>query len=71
MGPILRTPDEGIDTIVWLAAAQVAGNGGQLFLDRRPRPFARIPSTRTTKAERRRLWDAIVALTGSPDPLPD
>ena len=47
MAPILRTPAEGADTAVWLAASgQAAGLTGYLFLDRRARPFDRIPSTR-------------------------
>ena len=44
MGPLLRSPAEGVDTLVWLAAAPEAGRAsGELFLDRRPRPFDRIP----------------------------
>ena len=69
MGPVLRTPAEGVDTIVWLAAhPEAAGWTGQLFLDRRPRPFDRAPQTRLSAADRRALWDAIVDLTGVPDP---
>ncbi|MEO5985933.1 MAG: SDR family NAD(P)-dependent oxidoreductase [Candidatus Limnocylindria bacterium] len=70
MGPILRNPEEGIDTLVWLAADPDAGaEGGGLFLDRRPRPFDRIPSTRLPPSDRRRLWDEVVRLSGGPDPL--
>jgi dehydrogenase/reductase SDR family protein 12 len=72
MRPLLRTPAEGTDTIVWLAAApDAAGESGRLFLDRRSRPFDRIRGTRLSAAGRRRLWDAVVALSGSPDPAPD
>ena len=43
MGPVLRSPAEGIDTLVWLVADPSVGSpGGRLFLDRRPRPFDRI-----------------------------
>ena len=35
---------------------------GRLFLDRRARPFDRVPSTRLTAADRRRLWDLVVGL---------
>jgi dehydrogenase/reductase SDR family member 12 len=69
MGPILRTPAEGIDTIVWLATAprdQIAP--GALYLDRRPRPFDRVPWTRLDGSSRRRIWDAVVARTGGADP---
>ena len=70
MGQLLRTPLEGIDTITWLATAREAGKpGGQLFLDRRARPFDRVPSTRLGPGERRRLWDAVVKLSGGADPL--
>jgi dehydrogenase/reductase SDR family protein 12 len=69
MGPMLRTPAEGVDTITWLAADPSAGSrGGQLFLDRRSRPFDRIPSTRSTRDDRQRLWDMVVDLSGVGDP---
>lgn len=70
MGPVLRSPAEGIDTITWLATDPMAGTrGGHVFLDRRPRPFDRVPSTRVGAEDRRRLWDIVVGLTGDPDPL--
>ena len=44
LGPILRTPSEGVDTLVWLAAAsEAAALSGGLFLDRRPPPSDRVP----------------------------
>ena len=43
---------------------------GHLFLDRRVRPFDRLPSTRLSRDDRRALWDAVVALTGEADPAP-
>jgi len=72
MRPLLRTPAEGADTIVWLAAAPDARvRSGALFLDRRPRPFDRIPATRLSATDRRRLWAMVVGLSGMPDPLPE
>jgi NAD(P)-dependent dehydrogenase (short-subunit alcohol dehydrogenase family) len=72
MGPLLRTPAEGADTIVWLASrADPEASSGRLFLDRRPRPFDRVPATRVPAADRRALWDAIVRLAGVGDPAPD
>ena len=69
--PILRTPDEGADTIIWLASDPRAdAHPGRLYLDRRPRPFDRLPATRTSLGERRRLWEVIVELAGVDDPLP-
>ncbi|MEL7044562.1 MAG: SDR family oxidoreductase, partial [Pseudomonadota bacterium] len=44
---ILRTPAEGADTIVWLAAATEAGElSGKLFLDREPRTTHLLSRTR-------------------------
>jgi NAD(P)-dependent dehydrogenase (short-subunit alcohol dehydrogenase family) len=69
MRPLLRTAAQGADTITWLAAhPDPASTSGRLYLDRRPRPFDRIPSTRLTAADRRRLWDEVVALSGEGDP---
>jgi NAD(P)-dependent dehydrogenase (short-subunit alcohol dehydrogenase family) len=72
MGPLLRTPEEGADTAVWLAAGGAgAAKDGRLYLDRRPRPFDRIPSTRLDVGDRRRLWSSVVRLAGIPDPAPE
>jgi NAD(P)-dependent dehydrogenase (short-subunit alcohol dehydrogenase family) len=69
MGPLLRTPAQGVDTAVWLSAAPaVADDTGRLYLDRRARPFDRAPQTRLSASERRALWDAVVRLAGSADP---
>ncbi len=59
IGPLLRTPAEGADTIVWLASAPGAGTpSGSLWLDRRRRGPHRLSRTRRsdTVAERARLW---------------
>ncbi len=65
VGRYLRTPTEGADTIVWLASAEEAGRvTGKLFLDRRPRPFDRVPMTRVSPETRRALWDRVEAMTG-------
>ena len=71
MGPVLRTPAEGIETVVWLATAPRADVvSGGLYLDRRPRPFDRAPWTRVAAADRRRLWELAVARSGIADPAP-
>ena len=44
---------------------------GQLFLDRRPRPFDRVPSTRLSAADRRYVWDRVVTLASLSDPAPE
>jgi NAD(P)-dependent dehydrogenase (short-subunit alcohol dehydrogenase family) len=72
MRPILRTPSAGIDTLVWLAATEGGGRTtGRLYHDRRPRPFDRLPTTRLSVDDRRRLWDLVVAAARIEDPLPD
>lgn len=72
MGPLLRTPDEGIDTITWLATAPRATiEPGRVYLDRRPRPFDRVPWTRLNAERRRALWAEVVRRTGGVDPAPD
>ena len=69
IGGWLRTAAEGVDTILWLAAAPDARRvTGRLLLDRRERPFDRVPSTRLTGTGRRALWDRVLELTGEPDP---
>ncbi|MCM2312660.1 MAG: SDR family NAD(P)-dependent oxidoreductase [Steroidobacteraceae bacterium] len=61
-GRVLRTPEEGADTIVWLAAATEAGKvSGEFWLDRRPHLKYVLPGTRETPAERSRLLEALAA----------
>ena len=58
--PLLRTPAEGADTIVWLCASAQAGRStGQFWHDRRPRPTHRSRRTQETEAERQALWDSL------------
>ncbi len=55
--PILRTPAEGADTIVWLAASPDAGGRtGRFFFDRRAVRTHWLPATRESKEDRDRLW---------------
>ena len=52
-------------TLLWLAASRRAEiRSGRLYLDRRERPFDRLPSTRLSRADRAELWNAVAALTG-------
>ena len=63
--PLLRTPAEGADTIVWLgAAAEPARSSGRFWQDRRPRPTHWLGSNRETRAERERLLAECVRLSG-------
>jgi hypothetical protein len=57
---VLRSPAEGADTIVWLAAATEAGKvSGEFWLDREPHLKHVLPGTRETPAERRKLMRAL------------
>lgn len=68
MGPVLRDPEAGADTVVWLAGASPAeAPGGLFYEDRRPRPKYRLPGTRETAADRRRLYELCEELTGLTD----
>jgi dehydrogenase/reductase SDR family protein 12 len=60
---ILRTPDEGADTIVWLAVApQPARVTGRFWFDRRERAAHKLFVTRSSPAEYRQLWTECVRL---------
>jgi len=61
---ILRTPAQGADTIVWLAASEAAaGLTGEFVFDRRARLKHILPTTRESEADRRGLWDLCERLT--------
>ena len=63
----LRSPAEGADTIVWLAAATEAGTvSGELFLDRQPQPLHLMNSTRETDQSRRELFQYLEDYTPAP-----
>jgi dehydrogenase/reductase SDR family protein 12 len=60
VGRFLRSPEEGADTIVWLAAAdEPARSSGQFWLDRRPRGTVRLPGTSADAATVSRLWQQV------------
>jgi len=61
--PVLRTAEQGADTIVWLAAATEAGQvSGKFWLDREPHLAAIFPGTAGSEAERQRLIDELTRL---------
>ena len=65
LGPLLRTPAQGADTIVWLASAdEAAQHGGGFWLDRRPEPRPR-PLDKVSDTDAARLWTEVVRLTNT------
>jgi dehydrogenase/reductase SDR family protein 12 len=62
--PIIRSPEQGADTIVWLGAAPEAlQSTGRFWHDRRPRPtHYLLGAPEPDERERRRLWDYCQAL---------
>jgi NAD(P)-dependent dehydrogenase (short-subunit alcohol dehydrogenase family) len=64
---ILRTPAEGADTVVWLAASVPArGWTGRFFFDREPRRTHLLPFTREPSEERGALWKLCERLSEEP-----
>jgi NAD(P)-dependent dehydrogenase (short-subunit alcohol dehydrogenase family) len=60
--PFMRTPEQGADTVIWLASSpEVEGVSGRYYADRKviePKKIANDP------AARRRLWEESERLTG-------
>jgi dehydrogenase/reductase SDR family protein 12 len=66
MGPLLRDPAAGADTIVWLAGSPAAGaETGGFWHDRRRRPEHRLPSTREGDGDAARLFAECERLSGA------
>lgn len=66
MRPLLRTPAQGADTIVWLAAAdQPAAQSGLLWFDRTVAPTHLVDATREEPEDRQALWAELTRLTES------
>ncbi len=62
--PIIRTPEEGADTIVWLGAApEPLRSTGNFWSDRRRRPtHYRLGAADASPADRQRLWELCQSL---------
>ncbi|MDX2342602.1 MAG: SDR family NAD(P)-dependent oxidoreductase [Acidimicrobiia bacterium] len=57
MGPLLRTTEQGADTVVWLASATVGGQQtGKLWHDREIRSEYKLKKTIETSSDRNELW---------------
>ncbi len=59
--PILRTAEQGADTLVWLSASEV--DTGRFWLDRRARSTVRLPWTRYSDAAVEDLFEQVQAQT--------
>jgi NAD(P)-dependent dehydrogenase (short-subunit alcohol dehydrogenase family) len=69
MGPLLRSPAQGADTVVWLAASpEAVETTGGFWLDRRPRWEHKVPWTHLSAADfdaaGAELWAWCAARTG-------
>lgn len=54
---LLRTPEQGADTVVWLSAAdRVPGPSGSFWFDRKRRSATWLPQTRVQRRQRDQLW---------------
>lgn len=68
VGPFLRSPDQGADTMVWLASDdEPALCSGEFWLDRTRRSIHKLPTTKRadTPELRKQLWDRCVEVTGA------
>ena len=66
MRPLLRTPKQGADTIVWLASSEKASRStGDFWFDRKPAPTHLVKRTEESDADRQALWDGLVRTTQS------
>lgn len=62
--PVLRTPEEGADTAVWLAATRPAPRPGQFWHDRRSRPTHYLTARRDDPDRLDHAWHACLAAAG-------
>jgi NAD(P)-dependent dehydrogenase (short-subunit alcohol dehydrogenase family) len=68
---VLRSPEEGADTIVWLCAKSPAPPAGGFWFDRAERPTHTLPWTRERPGDAQRLWELCERLaTPAPEATP-
>ena len=66
MKPALRTPEQGSDTILWLATGEPGGiETGKLWHDRAVRSEYRFKKTVETAADRNELWKQLADTVGA------
>jgi NAD(P)-dependent dehydrogenase (short-subunit alcohol dehydrogenase family) len=69
--PLLRSPEQGADTAVWLAATEPAPPTGRFWHDRKTRPVHYLRRTRESEADRLQVWNyclTAAAVTQPADP---
>jgi NAD(P)-dependent dehydrogenase (short-subunit alcohol dehydrogenase family) len=67
VGPLLRTPAQGADTLVWLAADDAGtASSGEFWHDRRTRSLHKLRRTRNSDTPQRRdeLWEWVAERAG-------
>lgn len=64
MRPILRTPTDGSDTAVWLAATEPAMDSGTFWHDRQQRPTNYRKATKSTPAQVDATWRWVEGAAG-------
>jgi len=67
-GPILRTPEQGADTAVWLAATNPAQPTGRFWHDRRPRGEHYLPLTHYDDRDLEVVWRYCAEAIGIENP---
>lgn len=70
-GPILRDPDQGADTTVYLALSEEIGEDGRLWHDRRPRSEHKVPWTIAEPGEAGELWSRVCRDAGVEPVVPN
>ena len=64
IGPLLRSPQQGADTVVWLVGTTERLPGGRFWCDRRPRPtHYAAPFGVESEVDLHRLWEFVTAAT--------
>lgn len=66
---ILRSPEQGADTILWLAVCEhLARKSGCFWFDREPQSIYKLPRTRERPGDRERLWSLLEKQARSDQP---
>ncbi|MDP2293619.1 MAG: SDR family NAD(P)-dependent oxidoreductase [Actinomycetota bacterium] len=69
VGPLLRSPEQGADTLVWLASddGEPLAHSGSFWLDRKRRDLHKLPTTKRTDTplQRTALWKWVAEAAGA------